>query len=540
MQLNEQGLRDQNQWEEKGYLLPQYDRAKMRETTREKPFWIHFGAGNIFRAFQANVVQRLLNQGVLDRGLVVAEGFDYEIIEKMNRPHDDYSLLVTLKADGSVEKTVVGSVAESCILDSENEKEYGRLREIFQRDSLQIASFTITEKGYSLVNGKGELLPAVLEDFRKGPEKPASYMGKVASLLYARYLAGEKPVAMVSMDNCSQNGDRLYAAVSTFANKWVENGLSEAGFAAYISNPDKVSFPWTMIDKITPRPDASVEEILKNDGIGGLEPVITSKNTYAAPFVNAEECEYLVIEDVFPNGRPELEKGGLMFADRETVDKVEKMKVCTCLNPLHTALAVFGCLLGYKRISQEMKDPQLRRLVEIIGYEEGLPAVVNPGILDPGEFLDTVLNVRIPNLFMPDTPQRIATDTSQKLAVRFGETIKTYQASETLDVKSLKKIPLVFAGWLRYMMAVDDGGEPFAPSPDPMLETIRTYVKDIRLGDAFDEECLKPLLENKKIFGVNLYEAGMAETVLEYLKELTAGIGAVRKTLKKYLSVETE
>lgn len=48
----------------------------------------------------------------------------------MNRPHDDYSILVTLKADGSVEKTVVGSVVESCILDSENEGEYGRLKEI--------------------------------------------------------------------------------------------------------------------------------------------------------------------------------------------------------------------------------------------------------------------------------------------------------------------------------------------------------------------------------------------------------------------------
>ena len=45
--------------------------------------------------------------GVLDRGLIVAEGYDYEIIEKMNHPHDDYSnSRDTLKADGNVEKTV--------------------------------------------------------------------------------------------------------------------------------------------------------------------------------------------------------------------------------------------------------------------------------------------------------------------------------------------------------------------------------------------------------------------------------------------------
>lgn len=126
-----------------------------------------------------------------------------------------------------------------------------------------------------------------------------------------------------------------------------------------------------------------------------------------APFVNAEECQYLVIEDNFPNGRPALEKGGLIFTTRETVDKVEKMKVCTCLNPLHTALAVYGCLLGYNLISEEMKNPSLKKLVEVIGYKEGLPVVINPGILDPKEFIDTVLNVRIPNPFMPDTPQRM-------------------------------------------------------------------------------------------------------------------------------------
>ncbi|MBQ9700643.1 MAG: mannitol dehydrogenase family protein [Lachnospiraceae bacterium] len=536
MILNEQGLKDKAQWESKGYRLPAYDREKVAAATKENPFWIHFGAGNIFRAFQANVVQNLLNDGVLDRGLVVAEGFDYEIIEKMYRPNDDYSLLVTLKADGSVEKTVVGSIVESCILDSENDKEYGRLKEIFRKDSLQMATFTITEKGYSLVNAKGELLPVVEADYKAGPSRPASYIGKVASLLYTRYEAGAKPIAMISTDNCSHNGDKLYAAVNAYAVEWAKNGLVDDGFVAYIQDKNKVSFPWSMIDKITPRPDASVEAILNQDGIDGLEPVITSKNTYVAPFVNAEECEYLVIEDAFPNGRPALEKGGLMFTERETVDKVEKMKVCTCLNPLHTALAVYGCLLGYDKISEEMKDAELKKLVEVIGYTEGLPVVVNPGILDPKEFIDTVLNVRIPNPFMPDTPQRIATDTSQKLAIRFGETIKAYAASSELDVMDLKLIPLVFAGWLRYLMAVDDEGKAFELSPDPLLDSVCPYVAGIQLGENADvEAALEKVLKDKSIFGVDLYEVGLADRVCGYFKELTAGVGAVRATLKKYV-----
>lgn len=535
--LDNKGLENKTEWQEKGYKLPGFDREKVTEATKENPFWVHFGAGNIFRAFQANVVQNLLNEGVLDRGLVAVEGFDYEIIEKMYRSHDELSILATLKADGTVEKTVVGSVVESCILDSENEKEFSRLQEIFTKDSLQMASFTITEKGYSLIDGKGNTLPAVEADYAAGPKKAMSYIGKVSSLLYSRYLAGEKPLAMVSMDNCSHNGDKLYDAISAFARKWVENGLVEEGFLHYIQAKEKVSFPWTMIDKITPRPDASVEEILNKDGIEGLEPVVTSRNTYVAPFVNAEECEYLVIEDSFPNGRPNLEKGGLLFTERETVDKVEKMKVCTCLNPLHTSLAVFGCLLGYQKISDEMKDADLKKLVETIGYKEGLPVVINPGILEPKEFIDTVLSVRIPNPFMPDTPQRIATDTSQKLAIRFGETIKAYHASGQLRVEDLKLIPFVFAGWLRYLMAVDDEGNAFTLSPDPLLDTVCPYVADIKLGEAVDvEEKLKPVLLKKEIFGVDLYEIGMADTVCRYFREMIAGTGAVRKSLQKALA----
>ncbi len=539
MQLSENGLNDRGKWEAAGYRLPKFDRIKVSKETKSNPFWIHFGAGNIFRAFQANVVQDLLNNGDLDRGLIAAEGYDYEIIEKMNHPHDDLSILVTLKADGNIEKTVVGSVVESLILDSGNTVQFNRLKEIFSSGSLQMATFTITEKGYSLTDGRGLPLADVTIDMQNGPGNPDSYIGKIASLLHTRYITGGIPIAMVSMDNCSHNGDKLRSAVTAFAKAWEENGTAEKGFLSYVEDPSKVSFPWTMIDKITPRPDPSVEELLKKDGLENLDPVITSKKTYVAPFVNAEESQYLVIEDSFPNGRPSLEKGGFIFTDRKTVDKVEKMKVCTCLNPLHTALAVFGCLLGYDLISKEMKDPALKKLVETIGYKEGLPVVVDPGILDPKEFIDTVLNVRIPNPFMPDTPQRIATDTSQKLPIRFGETIKAYMRSDKLDVSDLKCIPLVFAGWIRYLMAVDDNGNKFDLSPDPLLETVCPYAASVRLGDGTDaekaEDLLTPLLTDKEIFGVDLIEAGLAPLVCQYFAEMTKGPGAVRDVLEKYV-----
>ena len=539
MKLNANSVATDNSWKEKGYYLPTFNKEDMIKKTVEAPEWVHFGAGNIFRAFQANLSQRMLDGGMNDKGLTVVEGFDYEIIEKMYRPHDNLSLLVTLKADGSVEKSVIASIAESCILDSNDDKEFSRLKEIFRCDSLQLATFTITEKGYSLVNPAGELLAAVKDDFVNGPSKPQSYIGKVAALLYERFLAGEKKIAMVSTDNCSHNGDKLFDAVHAFAKEWAANGKAEEGFVAYIEDDSKVSFPWSMIDKITPRPDDSVNEILKNDGVEELEPVVTSKKTWVAPFVNAEESEYLVIEDKFPNGRPALEKVGVIFTDKETVDKVERMKVCTCLNPLHTALAVYGCLLGYDKISEEMKDEELVKLVKTIGYVEGLPVVTDPGVIKPQEFIDTVVNVRIPNKFMPDTPQRIATDTSQKLAIRFGETIKAYMASSELNVADLKCIPLVHAGWLRYLMGVDDNGNSFEPSPDPLLEKAQAYVKDIKLGGEYDKETLKnkvlPLLKDATIFGTDLEAAGLSDIIIGYFEELIAGTGAVRNTLKNHV-----
>mgnify|MGYP000674077300 FL=1 len=519
-----------------GYHLPEFDYDTVHKNTVEHPHWIHFGAGNIFRAFQANVAQNLLNSGVLDTGLIAAEGYDYEIIEKSYRPHDNLSILATLKADNTVEKTIVGSIMESLILDSKNEAEYARLREIFKNPSLQMASFTITEKGYATANAKGEFFPAVAADFEKGPEAPESYLGKVVSLLYTRYTHGALPIAMVSMDNCSHNGDKLYAAVNAFAKAWTDNGLVEAGFLGYVNDQTKVTFPWSMIDKITPRPDAKVEAMLAEDHIGGLDAVVTSKNTYIAPFVNAEECEYLVIEDAFPNGKPALDKGGIIFTDRATVVIVEKMKVCTCLNPLHTALAIYGCLLGYTLISEEMKNPLLKNMVEVIGYKEGLPVVVNPGILDPKKFIDEVVNVRIPNPFLPDSPQRIATDTSQKLSIRFGETIKAYEASPDLHTEDLKLIPLVYAGWLRYLMGIDDEGREFTPSSDPLLEEARQYVADYELSSApKDLSKLDALLANEKIFGVNLHAIGMDTLVKQYFAELSSGMGAVAAALKKYV-----
>ena len=164
------GAPDPKAWE--GYQLPSFDLQALRAKTHDQPTWLHFGAGNIFRAFPAAILQDVLDKGAYDRGVIVAEGFDFEIIDRAYAPYDNLSLLVVLQSDGSIQKKVVASVTESLKADPQFGADWARLEQIMTAPSLQMVSFTITEKGYSVA-------PADLE---RGLT-PALIMGKVTALL---------------------------------------------------------------------------------------------------------------------------------------------------------------------------------------------------------------------------------------------------------------------------------------------------------------------------------------------------------------------
>ena len=534
MKLSKKIITKSSDLADRGYLLPRYDVDKVTRKTLEEPRWVHLGAGNIFRAFLAPHQQQLLNEGVVDTGIIVAEGYDTEIIDVLQR-YDNLTINVTLKSDGNLTKEIIGSISKYVKMENDSD-DFILLKEIFRKPSLEMVSMTITEKGYSLVDNHGELMPLVKADFENGPYNTQSYLGKLTTLLFERYQAGAFPLALVSMDNMSHNGEKLQNSVFAYVNRWVEKQLVPIDFSEYILNSGKVSFPWTMIDKITPRPDAKIEALLEKDGLEDMSPSQTLKHTFVAPYVNGEETEYLIIEDNFPNGRPLLDKTGIIYTKRETVNKVETMKVTTCLNPLHTALAIFGCLFDYHFIHEEMRDPDLVSLIKVLGYQEGLPVVMNPEIINPEKFIDEVINTRLANPFIPDTPQRIATDTSQKLSVRYGETIKSYVASSTLNAHSLKIIPLVLAGWLRYLSGIKDSGEMFEVSPDPMLPVLQPLFSEFKLGKTNAIQEIETLLRNEKIFGLDLVEVGLSDSIIYLYEEMSKAPGAVRLTIKNVLS----
>jgi fructuronate reductase len=537
MELTLKGIKEKEIWEKAGIKMPAFDIENMRKNTADNPAWIHFGAGNIFRGFIAVLQQKLLDEGITDKGIIAADTFDFDMIDKIYVPFDNLALSVGLKADGNTDMRVIASIADAVKADFLDDAQKEKLFKAVRNPSLQMLSYTITEKGYSLKNMQGDLLPVVVSDINDGPKNAKHAMSITVALLFERFNAGAFPLAVCSMDNCSHNGEKLKSSVLFMANEWAKKGFVSKEFIDYISDEEKVSFPWSMIDKITPRPAKSIEEMLEDKGIENMSAIVTDKNTFIAPFVNAEIPEYLVIEDRFPNGRPSLEKAGVYFTDRDTVNKTEKMKVTTCLNPLHTAMAVFGCLLGYDHIAKEMQDEDIKKLVMNIGYKEGLPVVVNPGIIDPKKFIDEVVEERLPNMFIPDMPQRIATDTSMKIPIRFGETIKSYYNSPDRDVNDLTFIPLAIAAWLRYLLGVNDKGEAMEVSADPQLEDLQTKLSGIVYNDVntYNGQ-IKDILSNENIFAINLIDAGLSDKIENMFKEMLKE-GAVRDTLHKYVKM---
>lgn len=536
MDLSKENLKNKEFWNGINVALPEYDIDKVILKTTASPSWLHVGGGNIFRAFIARINQRLLNQGLTDTGIIVCGTMDYENFERVYKPFDNLTVICDLKSNGNTGYEIIGNITEAIAANYDIKENIERLNEIAANPSLQIISFTITEKGYALRDADGNLFESAKADMEKGPSHPVTCMGFISSLLYQRYQAGRYPLALVSMDNCSHNGDKLKSSVLEIINAWKEKGFVDEGFISYVNDPKQIAFPWSMIDKITPRPSDDILNKLTELGISNLKSVKTTNGVFAAPFVNAEVPEYLVIEDLFPNGRPDLEKGGAIITDRDTVDKCERMKVTACLNPLHTALAIFGCLLGFTKISDEMKDDDLRTLVTKMGYNECLPVVCDPKILNPESFLRQVLEERFPNPFLPDTPQRIATDTSQKLPIRFGITLCTYLNDHPEKLSELKLIPLVIAGWLRYLLAVDDSGNAFELSSDPLADFFRNELKTQGITYGMTESVsgrLSGILSNETVFGTDINKTGLTPVIEDCLDALLKGPGAVRNVLHK-------
>ena len=254
-----------------------------RRPPKKAPTWVHFGTGNIFRAYIAALAQRMLNEGLTDKGLLMANTNDPAILDIAYTPFDNLCIAVTLNPDATTSREIIGSIAEGIKADSSDEAAMARFREIFSDPGLQMLSFTITEKGYKLYNPDGTLLPAVEADMKEGPHNTKNAMATLTKFLYWRYQAGGFPLAVCSFDNCSHNGQTLPQ----------QRGGDRRSFGGTMARWSRAL--WTgsmmrarsaslgMIDKIVPRPSKVVEESLTADGIEGMEAIVTKRAATPQP-----------------------------------------------------------------------------------------------------------------------------------------------------------------------------------------------------------------------------------------------------------------
>lgn len=181
-----------------------------------------------------------------------------------------------------------------------------------------------------------------------------------------------------------------------------------------------------------------------------------------------------------------------------------------------------GTLVSENEIAMELgvsRTPVREAILDMakVGIIETLPqrgsyvALIDPKMVDESRFLRQVLDSAV---------IEVACDTSQKIPIRFGETIKAYRALHSAS--ELVLIPLVLAAWLRYLKGIDDNGNKFELSPDPLLGVVCNM-------DA------KEVLHMREIFAVDLFEDDLGDRILSIYNELCGGNGAVREVLHKYV-----
>lgn len=263
MKLTLESLGHNLSW--KGYRLPSYDIAAAREATHEAPAWLHFGAGSLFRAFPAALSQRLLTAGLSKTGIICCEGYDEELIDRVYRANDNLSIIATLYADGHIAKEVVASVTESLKMS----EDMNRLAEIFCAPSLQMVTMTITEKGYVIRDAERNFVPDFAWDAAVGPKAAAaSFFGRLAALCLKRRRRRRARVRARFAGQLPEQRHRLRPRHDDMAEAWKDGGFISEDDYNWLTQ--EITYPLSMIDKITPHPDNRVTEQLEADGLEGV------------------------------------------------------------------------------------------------------------------------------------------------------------------------------------------------------------------------------------------------------------------------------
>ncbi len=276
---------------------------------------------------------------------------------------------------------------------------------------VSVVTLTITEAGYrrNVDGGLDTDDPDVVHDIAllsfgaSGDTGLRTAPARIVAAVRGRAAAGQPPLAVVSCDNLSGNGNALARVV---------HELTATALPDLVDTMTATSFVNTMVDRITPRTvDDDRSTVHALTGFGDADPVPCE------PFT-----EWL-LAGAFPSGHPSWDRGGARFV--EDVQPFEHRKLWL-LNGAHSLLAYVGGLRGYETVDAAMGDADCVRSMNA-WWDDAAAQLVLPDaeVTAYREALtERFTNPRIRHLL-----KQIAGDGSQKLPVRLVPVLTSTRAA---------------------------------------------------------------------------------------------------------------
>lgn len=470
---------------------PQYDRGAL------KCGILHMSVGGFHRSHQAVYVDDLLNKAPSDWmicgvGLLPSDDANVKALQDQNTLYTVVER--TAKGDSA---RIIGSMKEILHAPSNPQAVIDRMMD----PAIRIVSLTITEKGYCYdSSGKLDFNNAMIQNDLQNPNAPKTMYGYVVGALARRRQAGLKPFTVMSCDNLPGNGHLTHRLILQFAEK------IDAGLAQWIDQ--NVAFPNAMVDRITPITTPEIVKLAADKfGVDDAWPVV------------CEDFRQWVLEDKFSDGRPAFETVGVQIVG--DVDPYEKMKV-RLLNSSHSALAYLSYLLGHRQVDKAMNDPLIGTFVRRYMDDEITPCVPPVPGMDLNAYKDKLIE-RFANPAIADQVQRLAEDGSTKLPNGMLPCVRENLAAG----RPIRLIALAIAGWIRYMSATDEQGQPITikdAMADRLTAAVKTDTRDpmkvLGVREIFGDDLpvAAPFVAEVRKALESLYDKGAQQTLTEYLK----------------------
>ena len=404
---------------------------------------VHIGLGAFHRAHQAVYIEKNLNrhQGG-DWGICAVNiRSNTQLVDQLKANNCRYHI-AEYQDSQNVELREINAIRDALFAGTDKEPLFEKL----VSPKTKIVTLTVTEKGYYLAPADKTLRlddPSIQHDIQN-PTAPKTAPGILVEALYRRKESGLPAFTVLSCDNMPNNGSLTRQAVCGLA----EHRSTE--FAQWIQ--DNVAFPSSMVDRIVPAMSDASRERLQSE--------------LQCDDENAVMCEAFsqwVVEDNFPQGRPDWEEDGVqMVAD---VHPFETMKL-RLLNGSHSLLAYVGLAAKHQTVAQAVADEKFANLIRHYMSVEASPTLDLPEEVQVQAYIDSLIS-RFANDSLQHQLSQIAMDGSQKIPQRWLS-----GAEERLATRSsLAATALGVAAWLFYVRGEDLDGNKHQVD-DPMAQTL--------------------------------------------------------------------